>query len=381
MALTTIQSNNKLVKFRQDITLEYFQGNQFSPYMGDSPTSIIQRINDLKAGGEQVNIPLVTQLDGDGVGTGTLVGNEENIDNYGMRLWIDWARNAVKTNKAETQKTSADIFGKATPLLSNWGKRKQRDELILAMHALPSASPPAGLGSNAGQRVNGILYSAATAAQKNTWNTANSDRVLYGNAVGNYVSGNHASSLANIDATDDRAKASTLGLLKDIAESANPHITPYMTEDGYEHYVLFVGSRVFRDFKADPTIYAANRDARAREGRGMDSNPIFQDGDLLYDGVIIRKIPQMDGLTTVASAGASSIAVAPIFLCGQSAVGFAWGQMPRPTQLDETDYGFNKGVGVEMAYGIGKLAKVPEGGSALKDWGMVTGYLASIPNA
>lgn len=381
MALTTIQSNNKLVKFRQDITLEYFQGNQFTPYMGDSPTSIIQRINDLKSGGETVNVPLVTQLDGDGVGTGTLVGNEENIDNYGMRLWIDWARNAVKTNKAETQKTSADIFGKATPLLANWGKRKQRDELILAMHALPSTSPPTGLGSFAGQRVNGVLYSAATAAQKNTWNTTNSDRVLYGNAVGNYVSGNHASSLANIDATDDRAKASTLSLLKDIAESANPHITPYMTEDGYEHYVLFVGGRVFRDFKADPTIYAANRDARAREGRGMDGNPIFQDGDLLYDGVIIRKIPQMDGLTTVAGAGSSSIAVAPIFLCGQSAVGFAWGQMPRPTQLDETDYGFNKGVGVEMAYGIGKLAKVPEGGSALKDWGMVTGYLASIPNA
>lgn len=381
MALTTIQSNNKLVKFRQDITLEYFQGNQFTPYMGDSPTSIIQRINDLKSGGEQVNVPLVTQLDGDGVGSGTLVGNEENIDNYGMRLWVDWARNAVKTNKAETQKTSVDIFGKATPLLSNWGKRKQRDELILAMHALPSTSPPAALGSSAGQRVNGIIYSAATAAQKNAWNTANSDRVLYGNAVGNYVSGNHASSLANIDATDDRAKASTLSLLKDIAESASPHITPYMTEDGYEHYVLFVGSRVFRDFKADPTIYAANRDARAREGGGMDKNPIFMDGDLLYDGVIIRKIPQMDALTTVASAGASSIAVAPIFLCGQSAVGFAWGQMPRPTQLDETDYGFNKGVGVEMAYGIGKLAKVPEGASALKDWGMVTGYLASIPNA
>ena len=381
MAVSTIHTNNKLVKFRKEITVEYFRGNQFSPYMGDDLTSIIIRLNEMKDGGDQMNVPLVQQLGGDGVGTGTLVGNEEAIDNYGFRMWLDWARHAVKTNKAEKHKASADIWGKAKPLLANWGKRVQRDELILAMHALPSTSAPANLGSFAGDRVNGIRYSLATTAQKNAWHTANSDRVLYGNANSNYVSGNHASSLANIDATDDKAKASTIGLLKDLAERASPAITPYTTDDGYENYVLFCGSKVFRDFKADPIIYAANKDARAREGSGMDKNPIFQDGDLLYDGVIIRKVPQMDALTTVTGAGASTIDVAPVFFCGQAAVGFCWGQMPKPTQLDETDYGFNEGVGLEMAYGIGKLAKVPAGGSNLKDWGMVTGYLASVANA
>lgn len=377
MAVSTIQTNNKAVQFRKQITEEYFRGNQFSPYMGDSLTSIIVRLNEMKNGGEQMNVPLVTQLAGDGKGTGTLVGNEEAIDNYGYRMWLDWARHAVKTNKAETQKASADIWGRARPLLSNWGKAKQRDELILAMHALPSTSAPAGLGSDAGQRVNGILYSAASAAQKNAWHDANSDRVLYGNANGNFVASNHASSLANVDATNDKAKFATIGLLKDLAEVASPAITPYMTEDGYEHFVLFCGSKVFRDFKADADIIALNKDARPRNMQ----NPLFQDGDLLVDGVIIRKVPQMDALTTVSGAGASSIDVAPIYFCGQAAVGFCWGQMPKPTQLDETDYGFNKGVGIEMAYGIGKLAKIPAGGSALKDWGMVTGYLASVANA
>jgi hypothetical protein len=248
------------------------------------------------------------------------------------------------------------------------------------MHALPSTSPPAALGSNAGQRVNGVLYSAATTTQKNTWHTANSDRVLYGNAEGNFVSANHASSLANVDATNDKGSSTTLSLLKSIAERASPAITPYTTEDGYEHFVLFCGSRVFRDFKLDPTIYAANRDARPREGDAFKKNPIFQDGDILYDGVIIRKVPQIDALCTVTGAGASSIDVAPVFFCGQQAVGFCWGQMPSPTQLDETDYQFQKGVGVEMAYGIGKLAKVRPGATDLTDWGMVTGYLSSVAN-
>src|SRR5574343_2049245 len=122
MALTTTHSNNKLVKFRDQITIEYLRGNQFSPYMGADLTNIIILLNEMKDGGEQMNVPLVQQLGGDGVGTGTLVGNEESIDNYGFRMWLDWCRHGVKTNKAEKHKASADIFSKARPLLTNWGK-------------------------------------------------------------------------------------------------------------------------------------------------------------------------------------------------------------------------------------------------------------------
>src|SRR5690606_34013543 len=149
-------------------------------------------------GGEQMNIPLVTKLRGRGVGSGTLVGNEEKIDNYGMRLWIDWTRNAITTKKSEEQKDSADIFGEAKPLLSEWGKEQQRDELIEAFMSLPSESAPAGLGSDLGDRVNGVRYELATASQRNAWNAANADRVLYGAAVGNY-NATHATALATID--------------------------------------------------------------------------------------------------------------------------------------------------------------------------------------
>jgi hypothetical protein len=134
MAVSTVQSNNKLVKFTQEINREWVRDSMFSPYMGEDINSIIRRRFELKNGGEQMNIPLVRRLTGAGVSTGTLVGNEEVIDNYGMRVRLDWARHAVVTNKAESQKDSADIFGEAKPLLSDWLKELNRDELIAAQH-------------------------------------------------------------------------------------------------------------------------------------------------------------------------------------------------------------------------------------------------------
>ena len=125
-----------------------------------------------------MNIPLVTRLQGIGVSTGPLVGNEDKIDDYGYRIWLEWCRNAVVTTKAESQKDSADIFGEAKPLLSDWLSEVTRDEIIAAMMALPTESQPA-----AGVRVNGIQYDLSTAAQRNTWRTDNLDRILYGAAT------------------------------------------------------------------------------------------------------------------------------------------------------------------------------------------------------
>ena len=186
MALSTVQTNNKLIQFTKEINREFVRENLFSPYMGTGLNSIIRKRYEPKQGGEQMNIPLVTKLNNSAKGVGTLVGNEEKIDNYGMRVWIDWCRHAIATSKAETQKDSADIFGEAKPLLSDWSKELMRDEIIEAFMSHPSESAPANLGSDNGQRVNGILYQDATAAQHNTWAVDNSDRVLYGASTGNY---------------------------------------------------------------------------------------------------------------------------------------------------------------------------------------------------
>ena len=104
MAVTVIDSNNKLIRFTQEINRELIKENQLSPYMSEALTAIIRIKNDLKQGGEDMNIPIVSRLTGAGVATTTLVGNEERIDNYGMRLRMEWARNAVVTTKAESHK-------------------------------------------------------------------------------------------------------------------------------------------------------------------------------------------------------------------------------------------------------------------------------------
>lgn len=386
MATTTIQDNNKLVRYTKEINREFVRENMFSPYMSTALNAIIRIKQELKQGGEQMNIPLVTKLRGKGKGSGTLVGNEEKIDNYGMRIWIDWARHAVTTKKSEQQKDSADIFGEAKPLLSDWGKERQRDDLIEAFMSLPSESAPAGLGSDDGDTVNGVRYEAATIGQRNTWNAANSDRILYGSAVGNF-NASHATALGNVDATNDKLTAASVSLAKRMAMNATPAIRPFKTRDGYEYYVMFAGTNSFRDLKNDPVIIAANREARAREGNGMDKNPIFQDGDLIYDGVIIRQVPEISQYvsevwTSLQTAGNSSTRVEPTFLCGQQAAVLGWAQMAKPTFRKEDDYGFINGVGTEMAYGVAKMFKKhPMDGTDLKQWGVVTHFVSAALDA
>ncbi len=378
MALTTAQTNNKLIVFRKEVLREYIRQNLFSPYIGTELTAIIRVINDLKNGGEQLNIPLVARLKQQAIATGTLVGNEEQMDNFGDRMWIDWARNAVVVPRSEEQKSSIDLFGQARPLLEDWGKELQRDEIIDAYYAVPlNNTAPAGLGTTNGQRVNGVLFDAATAGQRNTWTTDNADRILFGGAAGNLVSGNWASSAANVTSAMTLS-AAAINKMKRLAKKANPRIRPYKLKNGREYFVMFVGPNEFRDLQADTTIITANTQARPREGDGLDKNPLFQDGDLLYNGVIIREIPELDVRlpTTYTTAGSGSIQIAPAFLCGQGSVAWAWGRMPRPTFRKEDDYQFLRGVGVEMAYGLKKIAKSNPAGN-YKEWGTFTGFFAS----
>jgi hypothetical protein len=381
MAETTTQSNNRVIKWRKDIWSDYQRMNRFSRYMGNSAMSIICRHYELKTGGEQINVNLGLTLSNTGVGSGTLVGNEEQFQNYGCRFWIDWARNAVVWKKNQIQKASFDPMAESRPSLTKWGLRRQRDDICQALAAIPSEAAPAGLDSDSGQTVNGILFNQATTAQKNQYVTDNADRLLFGDLKSNLVSGNFATSAANVDATNGKLTSSNLMLLKRIAEAttaSQPAITPYMTEDDVnaEWYVVFVGSRQFRDIESDTAVQNANREARAREGDSWKENPLFRSGDLIYEGMVITKVPELDAFNMIPGVGGSGIDIAPVFLCGQGALSQVWGQLPKPTQLIENDYGFRKGVGIEMAYGVGKnFFKTSTG--ALKMWGMAVGYFAA----
>lgn len=399
MAITSNHVNNEVIKFRKTAATDFLRKNRLDPFMGPDSTYPIVRLKDLAADGKQINIPLVTQLSGSGVGAGTLRGNEEQIDSYGFPVWADWARNAVANNRAVNKESSFSIRSTARSLLSGWSRRIVRDDLIDALLSIPTAAIQSNRLLSPGNRVNGIKWSAATAGNKNSWVTANYDRVVFGSQISNY-STTFATAVANVDSTNDKMTAAVGGLMRDQAKQSGvdpnnpgvyngrPKITPWQQKDtDQEWYLCLVGDRAFRDLKADPTMYQANRDAREREGRDpTKSNPIFTGGGLVYDGVYYLNIPEITQRLLLKGVGASSIDVEPVFMLGQGALAYALGQMPRPTKLEDGDYDFVTGMGIEAQYGVGKIAKAPLNVASatvgdLVDWGMVTGFVSGVANA
>ena len=116
----------------------------------------------------------------------------------------------------------------------------------------------------------------------------------------------------------------------------------------------------------------ANRDARVR---GED-NPLFTGDSLVWDGMILREIPEIAAITGV---GAGAIDVEPVYLCGAQAIGTAWAQRTKST-TDTDDYEFMHGVGVQEIRGIEKLrfGTAPGDTTTPKDHGIATAYFAAL---
>jgi Protein of unknown function (DUF4043) len=398
--LTSNHVNNELIKFRRQAISDFLRRSRFDPFMGESSTSIIVRMADLEADGKEINVPLVNQLSGDGVGAGTLRGNEEALDSYGFPVWADWARNAVANNRASNKESSFNVRSTARDLLRSWARRIVRDDLTDTLLSIPTGAVQPGRLQAPGNRVNGLKWSAATTAQKNSWVQANYDRVLFGKALGNYTpGGTFASGIGNVDAPTDVMTAAIGSLAKQLAKQSGvdpsnpgayngrPKITPWELPDlDEELYVCFLGDRAFASLQADPVMYQANRDARAREGNPENTNPIFTGGALKFDGILYKNIPEITQRLLLKAAGAGPVDVEPFFLCGQAALAYAMGQMPRPTTLEDGDYEFVTGLGIEAQYGTAKVAKAPQSVAGatvgdLVDWGMVTGFVATPPSA
>lgn len=371
MAEVALASASEKQVFLKKYFAEYVRQSGFKPYMGTGEGSIIVAKYELQEeSGKTINIPLVLRLTSDGVsGSTTLDGNEEELGNYNCSLSVDWRRNAVRVPKSTSYKTEIDLFGAAKTMLKTWEAEKLRDDVIKAMLSVVTTGDTT------------VNMADTTVANRNAYNAANSDRLLFGKLVSNY-SATWATAVGNIDTTDDRTTVAALSLMKRIAKNADPHIRPFNTEDGREYYVAFHGARTFRDLKADSTMTQANREARSRESGGMNDNPIFQDGDLIYDGIIHREVPEIDAIAKNGSAaytmdaiGNGSADVRPVFLCGQQAVGVAWGQEPKMVTDLTKDYSFRPGVAIEELLKVKKLAYNG------KQHGMVTGFFAAAADS
>jgi hypothetical protein len=356
MAGSSIHSSNVVTRWQNKVNRAYVREGKFGPFIGKTEGAIIQVKEDLK----KVSIPLIAKLGGQGVrGSSSLAGNEQPLSNFAYELTPTYYRQGVLIDNEENEKAEFDLFQEAEPTLMDWAMELKRDHICQAMGAIQAG----GVYFN---------YGDASAGNLDTWNANNQDRILYGAAKSNNTSGNHTTSLGTIDTTTDKMTAGRITMLKRMAEAANPLIRPVKVKSDDPWFVYFCDSYGFRDLQLDTTIAAANREARPRE---VMDNPIFTGGDLVYDGVIIKKIPDFDkfidgdgsgsafdgvwGANAASgdgldNGGDTNSRIGVGFLCGAQALAFGLGRMPTFKRRKEDDYGHQNGVGISLKHDIKK---------------------------
>jgi N4-gp56 family major capsid protein len=347
MALTTVTSNLVEQQWDNDFFTSYVRKNRFNRYMGSTSNSIIQIKEQLgKQAGDRIHLALVTELTGAGVtGDSLLEGNEEALNQYECPITVAMRRNAVAITGNQEQFTGIDLRNAAKEQLRNWAMKKLRTDIINA------------LGSTDGT----TAYSSATEGAKDAWLVANSDRVVFGDGTTAAAYTDHSADLALVTSTMTMTKE-IVSLMKAKAEAASPLIRPVTVGEDSETFVMFLGSGAFRDLKIDLAETLRNAQERG------DGNPLFNDGDLMYDGVVIRKIQDIPATGTV---GSGSARIEPVYLCGAQALGVAWAQRTK-SSTETRDYGFVNGVEIREMVGVKKLM------FNSKQHGVVTGYVAAL---
>jgi len=361
MALTVAQPNLTPELWDDNFFTSYVRNNQFSRYMGTTENAMIQVQEDLtKKRGDRVNFALVNDLTGAGITGNTLLeGAEEALNSRSYEQIISFFRNGVVIHEWDEQKSVIDLRNAAKPQLKTWALKKMRTDII-----------------NALQSINGVLFATATEAQRDAWLDDNFDRVLYGAlasntiATGGTVAYDSSASLITIDNTADKLSKAVVSLARRKARLASPSIRPLMLEDGTEWYVMFAHSYAFRDLKADMGTAWQNAEVR---GKG---NPLFNDGDIVWDGVIVREIPEWGVISN------GTINVALNVLCGAQALALAWGQRST-TRTEMRDYGALHGVAIQEIRGIGKMqfGKGTLDRDDLVDHGVFTVATAAVADA
>ena len=374
MAETNVPTNTRVIRWQRKFYREYIRANRFAKYMGDDESAPIQVNEDLtKAVGEQVNFELVNRLVGNqntatgavsGVTSGitgknTLEGNEEALGIRNFRVTVDRTRWAVVHDGLDEQFSAIDLVEAKRATLLDHSKENIRDRIILA------------LGSISTDGSTHQAYESANATDRNTWLSNNTDRVAFGVNLGT-VPANHAAGITLCDTTADTLTRANLIVLKDIAKSANPKIKPIKVNDEEEWYVVFTGTKNFRVLQND--LATLNQSALA--ATNAKDNPLYTGGDLVYDGMIIREIPEITDLSGTPGAGGTTL-VQPAYLCGVQALGYAVAQRTKMIS-QERDYGAKKGAGYEF---IDAMRKIYFGAGAAdattpKQNGVATGYYA-----
>jgi N4-gp56 family major capsid protein len=353
MADTFIVSASRKQVWDAKFIAEYVRASQFSDMMGSDTNKPIYIDRDLmREKGETKNVPLRAKLSGAGVtGNTSLEGNEESLNNYNDPVTIEWKRNAVLVDKREEHATELDIREGGKMALKDWFVEEDRDQIIQTLES-PSAD---GL----------TAYADCSEAVKDAWLVANSDRVLFGATSGNY-SGDHSADLAKLDTTADKLTYSNVRAARALMKVADPLIRPIKIDSKGEFYVAYCNSYAMRDLRISlDSIHQSGRE------RGL-GNPLFQDGDIIFENIVFKEVPEMTSFADVGDSGTTDVAA--VVYCGAQAVLGCYKQMPKLIVDAKRDYEFRYGVAIEGARRFKKAY------FNSKQHGVFTQYVAADPS-
>lgn len=351
-------------------SVEFYQTNPFAAYAGTGTTNpIVMKEDFASKQGNGITFEFITNLQKGAIkGRQPLRGHEDKLGEYGDKVNWDLRKKGISLHELDVDLAAIDLRKASKGALKTWADEDIKFEVIDRLQ-------------DVGQNLD-VAYSEASAADKNTWHTNNKDRVLYGNSLSNYVTANHAASLANVSASTGKFTKESVSLMKRVALSARPRITPTSISESENRrfFICFVNSLMMRDFVASMNE-SERQQSVARRSEGM-----FLGGDREWDGVVVHEVDDMPILAGVGNAGAN---LAPALMLGQEALG--WGIKSRYNSREQKDdYGQVTGLGMFGKWGMKKLGyTIGDAGRTVeltdgtltnvvgKQRGLVTGYFAA----
>jgi N4-gp56 family major capsid protein len=375
MADSRVSSGLTVEQWDDKFFTEYLTENRYSGEMGTDEASIIQvKENLMKKKGDRINFALVNSLSQDAItGSNTLEGNEEDMASRSCEVAVNKRRNGVRVAEIDEQYSAIGLREAGRAVLKDWSLK---DTETLISNALGKMTD----GTSTIAMTTAAVGLAGNQTALDAWLSNNSDRVYFGNAAYAASSGDLSAGLATLTSSTaaERLTAVNLSAMRFLAETrASPKIRPVRVDagNGRRYFVVYTNPLGMRDLKADSTITQSQREVVLE----MENNRLFKGGDILWDGMIVKSIPDMFGLNTLTNLGDSATTtVVPAFLCGAQAIGAAYAK--RWTSKEQAfDYGDKQGVAIESIYGIDKLTFGSGTGDRTtpKDNGIVTGFFAA----
>ena len=363
MADTTAATGLTPQQWDNKFFVQYIDEGGFKSMMGTDDASIIQVKEDLtKKPGVCLTYALVNRLTHQATtGSTVLEGNEEDLVSRSMRVYVDKRRNAVRVSEMNEQRSAIDLRNAAKSVLMTWATEDFREQCFTA------------LGSLASTGTNEVSFVNRTAAIGDAWLANNAHRTVFGAyAVAGSAGGTDLSAdLSQLDTTSDLFNTTALDGMILAAKTSDPKIRPIRDPgNGKRYYMAIANPFSFKNLRDSiGTAWETTRDE-------AEASKLFEGGDILWNGVIVKEILDMPIYKNIGTSGTTN--VAPVYLMGAQALAYATAKR-WVTATEEFDYGDKYGVAVESIYGVRKLifgAGSSDTTTPL-DNGVVTGFFAT----